>query len=85
MNYNNNRYYEPEDGDFDEGAFNESIDCLIASDGQCYWADPDNWDEALSQLELDEDYKPESAPAEVIDKVKAYWLDMAKDIAEGDF
>ena len=37
------------------------------------------------QLELDEDYKPDSAPAEVIDKVKAYWLDMAKDIAEGDF
>ena len=37
------------------------------------------------QLELDEDYKPESAPAEVIDKVKAYWLDIAQGIAEGEF
>ncbi len=43
------------------------------------------WDEALSQLELDEGYKPDSAPAEVIDKVKAYWLDIAQNIAEGDF
>jgi len=85
MNYNNNRYYEPEDGDFDEDAFNESVDCLLASDGQCYWADSDNWAEALSQLELSEDYEPDSAPAEVIDKVKAYWLDIAQNIAEGDF
>lgn len=85
MNYNNNRYYEPDDGDYDSEAFQESVDCLLASDGQCYWADSDNWDEALSQLELDEDYKPDSAPAEVKDKVKAYWLDVAQNIAEGDF
>lgn len=85
MNYNNSRYYEPEDGDFDEDAFNESVDCLLASDGECYWANESNWYEALSQLELDEDYEPNTAPAEVIDKVKAYWLDIAQNIAEGDF
>lgn len=85
MNYNNNRYYEPEDDDFDEEAYYEAVDCLLAKDGECYWADESNWNEALMQLELDDDYRPESAPAEVIDKVKSYWQEIAENRAEGDF
>ena len=85
MKYNNDRYYEPEDDDFDEEAYYEAVDSLLAKDGQCYWANESNWYEALSQLEIDEDYEPDSAPAEVIDKVKAYWKEIAENMAEGDF
>jgi len=44
-----------------------------------------NWYEALGQLEIEEDYEPNTAPQDVIDKVKSYWREIAEEFTEGDF
>ena len=46
MNYNNNRYYEPEDGDFNEEAYLEALESALSSGGVYYWAEESNWYEA---------------------------------------
>ena len=85
MKYNNNRYYEPEDGDFNEEAYLEALESALSSGGVYYWAEESNWYEALGQLEIEEDYEPNTAPQDVIDKVKAYWKEIAEEFTEGDF
>lgn len=80
--YNNDRYYEPEDGD-DPEAFDDAVE-TYANELLLDECNPvKNWGEGLSECGYDEELypTPSHAPIEVIERVSSYWHAMAMSIA----
>jgi hypothetical protein len=82
--YMNNTYYEPED-EADPEIFDNAVEFYMSEllHEECNYLIEANWCEGVSEVGYDEsDYPtPDSAPQEVTDKVKAYWYDIAVNIA----
>ncbi len=87
--YYNDRYYEPEEGDFDEELIEERIYSMVEDpEGEFYWKADSQWYEGLAEsgyigTEF-EDIPFALAPQEVKDKVLSYWRKVAEGYAEGD-
>ena len=76
--YNNNRYYEPEDGD-DEEVFEQAV-IKYANELMLDECNPmKNWNEGIIEIGLDDsDYPtPSHAPMEIVQKVIEYWHERA--------
>lgn len=87
--YYNDRYYEPEDGDFDEELIEERVFNMVEDiDGQFYWKADEQWYEGLAESgfigTVYEDIPFELAPDDVKDKVLNYWRSVARGYADGD-
>lgn len=87
--YYNDRYYEPEDGDFDEELIEERVFNMVEDiDGEFYWKADEQWYEGLSEAgfigTVYEDIPFELAPDDVKDKVLNYWRSVARGYADGD-
>ena len=87
--YYNDRYYEPEDGDFDEELIEERVFNMVEDiDGEFYWKADEQWYEGLVEAgfigTVYEDIPFELAPDDVKDKVLNYWRSVARGYADGD-
>ena len=85
--YYNDRYYEPEDGDFDEELIEERVFNMVEDpEGEFYWKADEQWYEGLVESgfigTVYEDIPFELAPDDVKDKVLNYWRSVARGYAE---
>lgn len=87
--YYNDKYYEPEDEDYDEELVEERVFNMVEdSGGEFYWKADEQWYEGLSESgfigTVYEDIPFELAPDDVKDKVLNYWRSVARGYADGD-
>ena len=72
---NEDRYYEPEDDDFDDGYFDSAVTDYANELFQDECNPMLNWNEGVIEIGLDDsDYPtPTHAPMEIVQKVIDYW------------
>jgi hypothetical protein len=85
--YYNDKYYEPEDEDYDEELIEERIHNMVEDpEGEFYWKKDSQWYEGLSETghngTVFEEIPFNLAPQDIKDKVLNYWRDVARNYAE---